>query len=237
MSDRSARQRSLAALRRAPAPARNFSLLGVAVLGIGATTYLAVPGWSGRSSDSADARVLSVNAEPREQSTLPGPMPGAPTQRPTAPATPTPSVGPHVFPQVRPTALQPSNPTLARNWNSGRGGKALAAVTALADNTLLAQQTGQYAIMLLDCEALNTALPNATQAGLIPDTAMQAKYATALGSFKLAAASCMAGIRQVPDGVEDTVTDVNQTLMDQAASELSSGVSDLFAATEVLRQQ
>lgn len=237
MSEQSARQRTLAALKRTPAPARALSLLGVALLVIGATTYLAFPAWSGTSSDSAGARVLAGDAAPRAQSTLPGPMPGAPTQRPTTPATSMPSVGPHVFPQVMPTALRPSNTTLARTWNSGRGGKALAAVTALADNALLAQQTDQYTIMLLDCEALNTALPNALQAGLIPDTAMQAKYATALGSFKLAAASCVAGIRQVPDGVEDTVTDVNQTLIDQAASELSSGVSDLFAATEVLRQQ
>jgi hypothetical protein len=47
----------------------------------------------------------------------------------------------------------------------------------------------------------------------------------------------MAGIQVVPDGVEDTVTNVNQADMDTVSSELSSGTSDLFAGTEMLRQQ
>jgi hypothetical protein len=230
------RSRRLAALRRSPAPARNLSLLGITLLVIGATAYLAVPAWSGTSAESPGPRALPA-ANPSATSTLPGPMPGAPTRLPTAPATPTPSVGPHHYVQVTPTALRPSNPGLARTWRSGKGGKALAAVTTLADNTLLAQQTDQYAIMLLDCESLKPAVRQAIRATLIPDRAMQGKYATALLSLKLAAAGCLAGIQQVPDGVEDTVTHVNQTVMAVVATELSSGVSDLFTATENLRQQ
>jgi hypothetical protein len=71
----------------------------------------------------------------------------------------------------------------------------------------------------------------------IPDIAMEARYVTALVSLRLAAVNCMTAIQQVPDGVEDTVTDVNQTVMALVASELSSGESDLFAATELLREQ
>lgn len=228
---------SLAALRRAPAPARRLSLLGIALLVAGGTTYLAVPAWSGTSAEASGARVVPAIARPSATSTLPGPMPGAPTQSPTPSPSPTPSIGPHHYVQATPTALRPSNPLLAKLWNSGQGGKALATVTALADNTLLAQSTGQYAIMLPDCKALKAAVRHALRTALIPDIAMQAKYATALLSLKLAAVGCVAGIQQVPDGVEDTVTHVNQTVMDVVAAELSSAVSDLFVATESLRQQ
>lgn len=229
--------RPLAALRRSPAPARHLSVLGIALLVVGATAYLAVPAWSGTSAASSNPRGLPAMMHPSAAPTLPGPMPGAPTARPTASPVSTPSIGPHFYPRVTPTALRPSNPGLAKAWDSGRGGKDLATVTALADNTLMAQQTGQYAIMLLDCKSLKTAVRHALRTALIPDRAMQLKYLTALLSFKLAAVGCLASIQQVPDGVEDTVTHVDQTVMDQVASELSSGVSDLFAATENLRQQ
>lgn len=220
-----------AALRRTPAAVRSYSLLGVALLAIGATTYLAVPAWSGTSANSAAA----AKAHPTASSTLPGPMPGAPTAPPAPSATPT--VGPHAYSHVTPTALLPSIPAFTRRWTSGSGGTALAAVTALADNTLLAQQTGQYAIMLPDCQALRKATRKALIAEPIPDIAMEARYLTALTSLKLAAVTCVTAIQQVPDGVEDTVTHVNPTVMALVASELSSGESDLFAATEMLRKQ
>jgi hypothetical protein len=227
---------SLAALSRAPAPARQLSLLGIALLVAGATAYLAVPAWSGTSA-AAGPRALAAAARPSATSTVPGPMPGAPTQPPTPNPSPTPSVGPHHYVQVTPTALLPVNPVLAKLWRSGKGGKDLATVTALADNTLLAQQTNQYSIMLLDCGSLKTAVGHALLTALIPDIAMHAKYLTALLSLRLAAVGCMTGIQQVPEGVEDTVIHVNQAVMDVVASELSTGVSDLFVATEDLRQQ
>jgi uncharacterized phage infection (PIP) family protein YhgE len=209
---------------------RYLALAGVAVLAIGAIAYLAVPGWSGISAASADAHVIAS-----AQSTLPGPMPGAPTQQPTP--SPTPSVGPQPVSHPTPTALKPLNALLVKIWNSGPAGKLLAAVATLSSSTLLAQQTQQYVDMLLDCRKLRTAVGMAKLAELIPDIAMQTKYAAALGSFQLAAASCMAGIKVVPDGVEDTVTKVDQTDMNTVSSDLSSGISDLFTGTEMLRQQ
>jgi hypothetical protein len=217
--------------RRTPAAVRSYSLLGVALLAIGATTYLALPAWSGTSAGS----VAAAKAHPTASSTLPGPMPGAPTARPAPSATPT--IGPHVYSHVTPTALLPSIPAFTRRWSSGSGGKALAAVTTLADNTLLAQQTGQYAIMLPDCQELKKAARRALIAEPIPDIAMEARYLTALVSLRLAAETCGTAIQQVPDGVEDTVTHVDQTVMALVASELSRGESDLFAATEMLRTQ
>jgi len=213
-------------------PARNLSLLGVALLVIGAIAYCAVPASSGTVPHSASVlQPRPVKASP----TIPGPMPGAPTQKPAPP--PPPAGGPRPILHPMPIVLRPANPTLVKAWNSGAAGKALATVTALSSNALLERSTGQYALMLLSCKALNTALGNARKVALIPDLAMQAEYATALGSFQLAAASCILGIRMVPEGVEDTVTDVNQTLLAAVASELSSGASDLFTATELLRQQ
>jgi len=226
MSEQPAQERSRA---------RNLALAGVAFLAIGAIAYVAVPGLSGISAASADAHVTPLSAHAGPQSTLPGPMPGAPTQQPTPP--PTPSVGPQPVHHVTPMALKPSNPLLVKIWNSGRGGKVLAAVAALSSSTLLANETQQYADMLLDCKALSTAVGTAKLVTLIPDLAMQTKYATALDSFKLAAASCIAGIQVVPDGVEDTVTNVDQTDMNTVSSDLSSGVSDLFDGTEILRRQ
>lgn len=225
MSEQSAQERS---------HTRNLALAGVAVLGVGAIAYLAVPGLSGVSAASAAAHVIAPSAHAGTESPIPGPMPGAPTQRPSPP--PTPSVGPQPVSQVTPTALQPSNPALVTTWNSGPGGKILAAVAVLSSTTLLAKETQQYAEMLLDCKALSTAVRTAEQTALIPDTAMQTRYAAALDSFKLAVANCLAGIQVVPDGVEDTMTNVDQTDINAVSSDLSSGVSDLFTGTEMLRQ-
>jgi len=227
MSEQSAQERSRA---------RNLALAGLTLLAIGAIAVLAVPGWSGISAASADGHVTPPNAHASSQSTIPGPMPGAPTQQPTP--LPTPSVGPQPSPvRPTPTALRPSNPALVKIWNSGPGGKVLAAVAALSSSALLAKETQQYADMLLDCKALSSAVETAKLVTLIPDLAMQTKYGTALRSFQLAAASCIAGIRVVPDGAEDTVTHVDQTDMNTVSSDLSSGTSDLFAGTEMLRQQ
>jgi hypothetical protein len=221
--------------RRTAIPARHFSLLGVGLLVIGAISYFAVPAMSRTLAHSADARTLSARPGPNGQPTLPGPMPGAPTQKPTPSAPP--SGGPRPSSRPRPTALRPSSPARVKTWNSGAGGKALASVTALSSNVLLANSTGQYTVMLLDCKALNIAVRKAFRAPLIPDLAMQVQYTAALGLFKQAVSGCRVAIQQVPDGVEDTVTHVNQTVMDLVATELSTGVSDLFAATEMLRQQ
>jgi len=221
-------QGPLPALGRTSAPARYLSLIGVGFLTIGAITYLALPGWADTSAASAVTRVSSVSTGPSSQPTIPGPMPGAPTQQPTTPAAPTPS--------ATPTPLQPSDPARVKAWKSGAGGNALATVTELSSDMLMAQAMKQYTDMLQECKGLRTAVGKAQKAGLIPDIAMQAKYAVALVSFRLAAISCITGIRQVPDGVEDVVTNVNQTVLASAALQLSGGASNLFVGTGMLRR-
>lgn len=238
MSEQSAEERH----RRFPASARALSLTGVALLAIGVTTYFAVPAWSGTSAGPiaawippAGTRIPVTAASPSGQPTIPGPMPGAPTQTPTP--SPPPTGGPQVITHATPTAIQPSNPALVSTWNSGPAGSALATVTELSSSALMAEAMGQYADMLQDCNALDAAIGSAKRAALIPDAAMQAEYAVALGSFDQAAESCGAGIRQLPEGVEDTVTEVNQTVMNNVGSRLSNGAFDLFDATGLLRRR
>jgi hypothetical protein len=219
----------LAVLGRISAPARYLSLAGAGLLTVGAISYLELPSSAGASPASAVTRVSSVSTSPSGQLTPPGPMPGAPTQQPAAAFASGPSPAP--------TPIQPSNPTLVKTWNSGPGGSALANVTQLSGITLMAQAMKQYPDMLQECKLLGAAVGKAQQAALIPDATMQAKYAVALVSFKLAAASCLTGIRVVPDGVEDTVTSVNSTIENLVAGQLSSGASALFVATGMLRRQ
>jgi hypothetical protein len=227
MSEPSAPERgSRSARRRAPAPVRRLCLAGVALLTIGVLSYLVIPG--------------AFGIQAAGESVAPGPMPGAPTHRATPTATPPPPGAPQPGSSgaaAAPTALQPSDPAVVRTWNSGSGGQALAAVTAAAGNALMANAVGQYPDMLSYCKALGVAAGNSESAAPIPDVAMQAKYAAALSMFKLAAGNCTAGIRLVPDGVEDTTTEVNHADVNLAATELRSAMSLLYAGTEMLRRR
>jgi hypothetical protein len=237
MSEPSAQERgSLPAHRRAPTPVRHLSLAGVALLTIGAITYLVIPGAFG-------TQVADAGASQAGHAMAPGPMPGAPTRRATTSATAPPPGAPQASrdaptaPTGAPTPLQPSDPALVKTWNSGLGGQALAAVIVESSSALIANAVGQYANMLQYCKALSVAAGNSESAASIPDTAMQAKYAAALSLFKLAAGNCTAGIRVVPDGVEDTTTEVNHTDVNLTATELSSAMPLLYIGTEMLRRQ
>jgi len=235
MPEPSAQERgSLPARRRVRTPAGHLSLAGVALFTIGAITCLVIPWASG--TQAADS-----GASPAGHAMAPGPMPGAPTVRATAAATalPPPSVPQAVSdaPTEAPTPLRPSDPAPVKTWNSGHGGHALVAVTADSGDVLMASAAGQYANMLPYCKALSVAAGNSESAAPIPDRAMQAKYAAALSLFKLAAASCTAGIQVVPDGDEATVTKVNHIDLDLAAAELSRATSLLYIGTEMLRRR
>jgi hypothetical protein len=211
---------------RIPASARSISVVVVALFAIAGGIYLAF------AESPATTSAASVSG----QITTPGPMPGAPK-------TPVPASNP-VSPRVVsvpgatvPTALQPTNPSQVKAWNSGAGGKALAQVTAQSGNALMANSGQEYAQMLLSCKALSSAVGSAQRAAPIQDAAMQKEYAAALSSLKSGAVNCISGIKQVPDGVEDTVVNVDHATLKVAVSDLSAGITALYAATEVLRQQ
>lgn len=186
---------------------------------------------SGRASSAADPASPLPTSGPTS-----GPMPGAPVSLQSAlAATPTAHAQGTGAPGAVP--IEPNKPMLVKTWNDGPGGKALATVTTQSGDALMAYSAKQYVDMLQYCGALTSALQNAVAAPAIPDAAMQAKYATSLTAFKAGAADCTAAITQSPNGVEDTVTHVDQTTIAKSHSELSEGEADLYVATETLRQQ
>jgi hypothetical protein len=135
-----------------------------------------------------------------------------------------------------PRPLKPSDPALIKSWNAGSGGTALAQVTTQSGNVLMARNAGQYPEMLRYCNALADAVQSAEGVSPIPDSAMQEIYVTSLNSFKQGASDCTAAITQHAEGIEDTVTNVNHTVLSQAVAEFDLGVRDLYIATDAMRK-
>jgi hypothetical protein len=100
----------------------------------------------------------------------------------------------------------------------------------------MAHGVGQYPQMLQACRALSASVHGAEALPPIPDAAMQQVYAKSLAAFSSGTAECLVGITQHSDGVEDTVTQVNQAVIQQALKQFSVGISDLYVATGVLRK-
>jgi hypothetical protein len=224
---------------RIPASVLTTAVAGVAVAVIGIGIYFATSGSvgnptaSGHTPSPVRGATSSASAAAAGRST-PGPMPGAPR-------TPQSSVSASASTQARtqpgPGPIKPSNPAPVKSWDSGPGGKALSAITAQSGSVLMAHSAGQYSEMLQSCQALASAVQAARTAPVIPDSAMQAKYTASLTAFGAAASDCTAAITQSTEGVEDTVTNVDQAKISQSISELNVGVADLYLATEVLRKQ
>jgi hypothetical protein len=135
-----------------------------------------------------------------------------------------------------PKPLKPSDPVRVSAWNKGPAGAALSQVTSQAGTVLMAHGVGQYPSMLQACKALSASVQAAEALPPIPDAAMQQVYAKSLAAFSSGTAKCLAGITQHSEGVEDTVTDVNQVVIQQALKHFSVGISDLYVATQVLRK-
>jgi hypothetical protein len=133
--------------------------------------------------------------------------------------------------------LKPSDPAQVKSWNSGKAGATLAKVTSQSGTVLMAHGAKQYTQMLHACRALSATLQTAQTLPPIPDAAMQRVYAKSLAAFKAGVADCEAGITQHPEGVEDTVTHVNQSYIQQAVNQFGTGMTDLYIATETLRKQ
>jgi hypothetical protein len=135
-----------------------------------------------------------------------------------------------------PEPITPSDSALVKSWNAEAGGTALAAITVQAGSVMMAQSTREYSEMRQACGSLASAVQSAQAAPAIPDSAMEAKYTAALTAFKAGAAECSAAIAQSLEGVEDTVTTVNHAELNQSVTELETGLTDLYVATETLRK-
>ena len=136
-----------------------------------------------------------------------------------------------------PTRMQ--NP--AFTWQSGRGGKDLAAVSAQFGDALQMAGIRQYSEMERTCIRLAGSVATAEAGPQIPDAAMQTLYAKALAELAKGAADCRAAITSKPNGAESVETHVDATLLHLSISELAAGARDIFRSTAeieiVSRQQ
>ena len=115
-------------------------------------------------------------------------------------------------------------------WQSGPGGKHLAAVTRLFGDALQAGGDRQYFEMRSACIQLTHSVSTAEAGPQIPVAAMQMLYGKALAELAKGAADCQAAITIKP-GDETLETKVNATMRQQAASELAAGARDIFRST------
>lgn len=225
--------RRIKAIRqRIPVSSRAVAVLGVALGCVGVGVYFAVsspsPGQTaaaGNLSGKAGHSSASPNG-----SAVPGPMPGAP------------GPGRSMTPARAADAPKPLKPAASvsskvKAWGQGSGGAAMTQVTTQSGSALMAHGAGQYPEMLQACRALTKAVQRAEGAPPIPDSAMQKEYSRSLSAFRAGAANCTAAISQHASGVEDTVTDVNKTVLATALKQFGQGQTELYIATEVLRKQ
>ena len=218
--------------RRSYVSARNVTIIALAAIFVGVGPYVLIAALSS-NQQVAKGAVLPVTAS-RQPTAGPtgGPMPGAPvslqtsfTRRPATTAQP------------GPKPMRPSDPRLIKSWKAGPGGKTLNRVTAQAANVQMAQATGQYTEMPQYCGALTSAVQGALAAPAIPDSGMGTKYSAALTALKTAASDCTTAITVSVEDIEDTVTHVNNAEINRSMSELKTGLTDLYIATEMLRTQ
>lgn|SRR5215813_1195648 len=119
----------------------------------------------------------------------------------------------------------------AVNWQSGPGGKDLAAVSRWFGNALQAGGIRQYWTMRYACAQLAASAATAEAGPKIPDPAMQTLYTRALAELAKGAADCRMAIILKPSGDETVDTRVNTTLLKLSVSELATGARDIFRAT------
>jgi hypothetical protein len=231
-----ARPATAARTRRIPASARGVGLLVVGLAVIAAILYAVIPSSPGGHATANTAP--SVNATPSAGSTaIPGPMPGAPSSPAAATTGKGGAKGTALAGATAPKPLLPANKSQVASWNKGSGGTALSAVTVAAGNAMMSRGTGAFPAMLLACRSLTAAVRQADAAPPIPDAPMEREYTAALSAFKQGASGCLEGLTQHLDGPENTLTHVNNAVIGKASSALTTGLKDLYIATEVLRKQ
>jgi hypothetical protein len=221
---------------------RSAAAIGVVVAAVAAGVIVAVSSSHSAPYSASAGAVLagqtatsgaagrSVGNTPTAGASIPGPMPGAPSGPLKSGHTSTTSSG-----AKKP--IKPTNPAQVKSWNSGQAGKAMAQVTTLAGTVLMAHGGGQYPQMLQACKTLAGAVQSAAALPQIPDAAMRDYYQKSLNAFKSGIAKCQSGITQHEEGVEDTVTQVNQADIQEALKRFGTGMTDLYIATDYLRKQ
>jgi hypothetical protein len=219
--------------RKLPVPMRTAAFAAAAgLVGVAAIIYLVV-GTSSGGHSTGNGSAASANGATGTgtagNSTATGQQ-GSGTGTSTSGSAGSSSSG-----STAPKPLRPHDPAKVNSWNAGSGGAALARVTTQAGTVLMAHGARQYPEMRAACIALASAVKVAAGAPAIPDKAMQGMYERSLNAFETGAARCQAGITQHPEGVEDTVTDVNSAALKSAVTSIGTGMTQLYIATDMLR--
>jgi len=119
-------------------------------------------------------------------------------------------------------------------WAKGRGGAALAAVTAQLGDSMQAANLKLYAQMRQSCASLSGSVAAARAAPSIPAAAMQHLYAKTLAGIDRTAADCRGAITIKP-GDETTETQLNHPLLDRARAGFAQVSARLYRATAEIR--
>jgi hypothetical protein len=136
---------------------------------------------------------------------------------------------------TKPVTLSPRHPALVASWNAGKGGAALSSITQQLGTVLMAHGASQYPIMRRACVQLSASVETASGSEPIPDATMEQLYQRALTLLAAGAGKCEAGISTQKEGLEDTATRANASLLSQAMSDFSTGSRDLYSATATIR--
>jgi hypothetical protein len=232
-----ARQPGSADVAEQPGARRRWAFIAVAVLCLGvfavgiSVALLASPG------GPANRPVAGATSIPRATTSATPQATSAPSSHSSTgqrvPAAPEPPVASHGL--TRSAILYPKR--LRRQilrWEAGRGGKALAAVTAQMGYAMQDAGTKIYPAMRLACTLLRSDIKTAGSAPAIPDPAMQQMYLRALAGLSLAAASCRQAIWVTGDG-EDTAFHLRNTLWNLSRTEFAAGSKVLYNATADIR--
>jgi hypothetical protein len=120
-------------------------------------------------------------------------------------------------------------------WDAGRGGAELTVVSTQLGAVTQTGAVREYVQMKAACSTLAAGVKAAQADPPIPDAAMQALYAKALASLATGSAECLSGISEEPDGDELVLTHENQAMLNQSASALTVGATELYRATAEIK--
>ncbi len=121
--------------------------------------------------------------------------------------------------------------TSVKEWDKGRGGAALQAVSGQVGTALQATGLGQYTTARKACVSLATGVTAAQAGPPIPDLAMQHLYQKALTEIGQGATGCRTAIARHPNGSAYFKVQHDVAKLRQSTLVLSAGANDLYRAT------
>ncbi|MBO0879517.1 MAG: hypothetical protein J2P17_03925 [Mycobacterium sp.] len=127
--------------------------------------------------------------------------------------------------------LTPAHKATVAAWSAGRGGAAVATVSAQLGYVLQEHGLRQFIQMKQSCARLSAAVSTARANAPIPDGAMQRLYGKALTDLAEGAADCRAAISGHREDLEDIEVRENAPLLQRALTAFAAGADYLYRAT------